>query len=187
MRLSSSKKPLQCWSEAAPQRDDAEANLGVADQPATQANSQVGLAIERRRRGAGVLSGAGETAIRLFCPIGQTGCWSTYLRSSPSAAGRLSFGIGGAVVALVADRAATCQRGGCQRIGPVPADIKGLVAGPIATATVRRRADLTAAPPSDLSRAFVPLLRPRYSPPPRRRRSRLPPPPCLVQDGELCG
>ena len=99
---------------------------------------------------------AGKTAIRLFCPAGA----ARLLVNIPGfrAVGseeRLSFGSGGAVVALVADTRGDRQRGGVSAAGAVPAELATLIAGPVSVTYGAQASGPHPAPAPELARAFV--------------------------------
>ena len=129
----------------------------------------------------------GATALRLFCPTGA----DRLIVNVPTfrAIGseeRLSFGSGGVVAALVADSRGDAQRGGVSGAGAVPADLKGLVAGPVSASYGAQVSGPHPAPPEELARRFVTACfdgaasagQAASRPTPATS-------PCLVQDGEL--
>ncbi|MEO6581657.1 MAG: hypothetical protein ABIN68_02480 [Sphingomicrobium sp.] len=133
------------------------------------------------------LEALGGTAIRLFCPAGQ----NLLLVNIPSfkpigSEERLSFGSGGNAVALVADPRGDAQRGVVSGSGPIPDDLKGLVAGPVAASYGAQNSGPYPTPPADLARAFVTACFNQASAAgqaaskPASATS-----PCLVQDGDL--
>ncbi len=180
--------------EGCAQHDDGAANLGLvnADQPNAASVVAAGrLRWDLQSSGEGVSLAfgreSGAPAIRLFCPARK----NLQLVNVPSfnpigSEERLSFGSGGNVVALVADPRGDAQRGGVSGSAPVPDDLKGLVAGPIAASYGAQRSGPHAAPPPDLSRSFVTFcfeqasaaLQAASKPTPSTSA-------CLVQDGEL--
>jgi uncharacterized membrane protein len=132
-------------------------------------------------------SAGGATAIRLFCPAGRNELVVNVPAFEPiGSEERLSFGSGGNVVALVADPRGDAQRGGVSGVGPVPDDLKALVAGPISASYGAQRSGPHPAPPAEASRAFVSACFEHSSAAlqaaskPGAATS-----PCLVQDGEL--
>jgi len=113
-----------------------------------------------RSSGEGValalVSGAGSTAMRLFCPAAR----SELLVNVPSfkpigSEERLSFGSSGEVVALVADSNGDAQRGGVSGSGAVPGNLAALVSGPVSASYGAQSSGPHPAPPGDLARAFV--------------------------------
>lgn len=170
-------------------RDGAEVNVVAnTDQAIASASAVLRWDLKASSKGIALalISEAGATSIRLFCPTGQ----NILLVNVPSfkpigSEERLSFGSGGNVVALVADPRGDAQRGGVSGSGPVPDDLKGLVAGPIAASYGAQHSGPHAAPPADLARPFVSAcfehasaaLQAASKPTPSTS-------PCLVQDGE---
>jgi uncharacterized membrane protein len=174
------------------QRDDSAANLGPAEQPNAAAVAPAGgFRWDLRSSGEGValalVGESGATAIRLFCPAGQNRLLVNVPSFKPiGSEERLSFGSGGEVVALVADPRGDAQRGGVSGTGPVPDDLKGLVAGPIGASYGAQHSGPHAAPPSELSRPFVTACFGHASAALKAASKRTPATsPCLVQDGKL--
>lgn len=129
----------------------------------------------------------GAAVLRLFCPVAA----DRLVVSIPAfraiaSEERLSFGSGETVVALVADPRGDAQRGGVSGAGAVPADLKGLVAGPVSASYGAQASGPHPMPPQDLSRQFVTACFngaaaagvAASKPSPSTN-------PCLVQDGEL--
>ena len=130
---------------------------------------------------------AGAPALRLFCPAAADRLVVTVpaFRAVGSEE-RLSLGSGETVAALVTDPSADAQRGGVSGSGKVPADLKGLVAGPLSASYGAQVSGPHPMPPAELSRRFViacfkgaevagiAASKPTASTSP-----------CLVQDGEL--
>lgn len=167
-------------------REAPESNAGVAE-PAGAAQPRWDLQSSGEGVALAFRSASGEPAIRLFCPAGK----NEFLVNVPSfrAIGseeRLSFGSGGTVAALVADPRGDAGRGGVTGSGPVPDDLKGLVAGPVSASYGAQRSGPHAPPPADAARAFVSACFDHMSAAlqaaskPNAATS-----PCLVQDGEL--
>lgn len=134
-----------------------------------------------------LLNAAGSSAIRLFCPAGQNVLLVNVPAFKPiGSEERLSLGSGGNAVALVADPRGDAQRGGVSGSGPVPDDLKGLVAGPVSASYGAQRSGPHPTPPLDLARAFVSACFNQASAAgqaaskPTSTTS-----PCLVQDGDL--
>jgi uncharacterized membrane protein len=166
-------------------RDEPQANSGAAQPAAAQAMREAGW--DLHSSGAGVTlelrTAAGAAAIRLLCPAGG----KRLLVNVPAfkAIGseeRLSFGSGGAVVALVADSGGDTQRGGVTATGPIPATLATLVSGPVSASYGARSSGPHPAPPANLARAFVAACSGDAARP-------VPPPPppigaCLTQDGK---
>ncbi|MEO8547130.1 MAG: hypothetical protein ABI422_02055 [Sphingomicrobium sp.] len=101
-------------------------------------------------------SEAGATAIALSCAAGKDQLLVNVPSFKPiGSEERLSFGSGAQVVALVADPRGDRQRGGVSGSGPVPDDLKALVAGPVAVSYGAQRSGPYPAPPLDLARRFV--------------------------------
>jgi len=131
--------------------------------------------------------GAGGTALRLFCPAGA----DRFIVNVPAfrAIGseeRLSFGGGGTVEALVADSRGDAQRGGVSGTGAVPADLKGLIAGPISASYGAQVSGPHPAPPADVARRFVTACFDGAASAGQAASRPTPPTsPCLIQDGEL--
>lgn len=101
-------------------------------------------------------SASGGTAIRLFCPAGENRLLVNVPAFRPiGSEERLSFGSGGAVVALVADPRGDRGRGGVSGTAAVPDDLAALVAGPISASYGAQTSRPHAPPPANLARAFV--------------------------------
>ncbi|HEX8580463.1 MAG TPA: hypothetical protein VF655_12840 [Allosphingosinicella sp.] len=105
-----------------------------------------------------VLSGA--SGMRLFCPAGGTQLLVNAPGFHPIASEeRLSFGSGGAVMALVAGTKGDRQRGGITGVGPVPAELQSLLAGPVSASYGAQVSGPHAAPPTELAKAFITACR----------------------------
>ena len=173
-------------------RDAGSSNLVVANsgQPAGTASVQAaGWNLQSSGEGVALalLSPSGATAIRLFCPAGQTRLLVNVPKFEPiGSEERLSFGSGGNVVALVADPSGDAQRGGVTGSGPLPDDIKGLLEGPITASYGAQTSGPHPVLPAELHRQFVTACFERVdaaaeaASKPTASTS-----PCLVQDGEL--
>lgn len=172
-------------------RGATEANLGVVNAGQPLAARSAGHHWDMKSNSEGLalvlLNQAGGTAIRLLCPSGRNQLLVNVPSFQPiGSEERLSFGSGGNVVTLVADPRGDVQRGGVSGSGPVPDDLKGLVAGPVAASYGVQHSGPYAAPPLDLARPFVTAcfehvttaLQAGSKPTPSTS-------PCLVQDGEL--
>jgi uncharacterized membrane protein len=170
-------------------RDGAGSNLVGGEQPGdVEAAQEPSWTLRSGDDGAALaLRSPTATVIDLFCPAGQNRLRVNVPAFKPiGSEERLSFGSGGEVVALVADPRGDAERGGVSGTGPVPDDLKGLVAGPIAASYGAQASGPHPAPPSDLSRPFVTAcfehataaLQAGSKPTPSTS-------PCLVQDGEL--
>jgi uncharacterized membrane protein len=133
-----------------------------------------------------LLAAEGAATIRLFCPAGAGRLVVSVPGFRPvGSEERLSFGSGGAVVALVADPRGDAQRGGVTAAGDVPAEFPALVGGPVSASYGAQRSGPHPAPPPDLARGFVAACRERTAatgpgPPPSDARVSA----CLMQDGE---
>ncbi len=133
-----------------------------------------------------LLASEGRATIRLFCPSAQNRLLVNVPGFRPiGSEERLSFGSGGAVVALVADPSGDRQRGGVSGTGEVPDNLAALVGGPLSASYGAQVSGPHPAPPRGLSRAFaaacgegVAPARPPASPPAAASN------PCLVQGGE---
>ena len=180
--------PALIVAACSPQRP-SQSNAGTAE-PAQPAQGRE-PAWDLQSSGEGValalVSGQGNTAIRLFCPAGRNELLVNVPSFKPiGSEERLSFGSGGNAVALVADPRGDAERGGVSGSGPVPDDLKGLVGGPISASYGAQRSGPHAAPPANSSRAFVTACFQNASAAlqaaskPNAATS-----PCLVQDGQL--
>jgi uncharacterized membrane protein len=139
--------------EPAPSDDSG---AGEPSQPAKPVELRWDLASSGEGVALALLSGEGNTAIRLFCAAGK----KEILVNVPSfrpigSEERLSFGSGGEVVALVADPRGDPQRGGVSGSGAVTSDLAALVAGPVSASYGAQSSGPHPAPPADLTRAFV--------------------------------
>ena len=131
-----------------------------------------------------LLSGAGSTAMRLFCPAAS----NELLVNVPSfrpigSEERLSFGSGGEVVALVADPSGDAQRGGVTGASAVPGNLTALVSGPVSASYGAQVSGPHPAPPGNLAQAFVracakETAKPAPLPTPQPAGA------CLTQDGK---
>jgi uncharacterized membrane protein len=132
-------------------------------------------------------SAAGATAIALACAAGKDQLLVNVPSFKPiGSEERLSFGSGGQVVALVADPRGDRQRGGLSGSGPVPSDLKALLAGPIAASYGAQRSGPHEASPSDLTRSFVTAcFEHRTAALQAASKPTASTSACLVQDGEL--
>jgi uncharacterized membrane protein len=107
-----------------------------------------------------LLSADGRAIVRLFCPAGANRLVVNVAGFRPiGSEERLSFGSGGAVTALVADPRGDAQRGGVSGSGAVPAELPGLVGGPVSVSYGAQTSGPHPAPPPDLSRAFLAACR----------------------------
>ncbi|MEO7540985.1 MAG: hypothetical protein ABIS66_03445 [Sphingomicrobium sp.] len=145
--------------------------------------------MESNRDGSSLalLNATGGTAIRLFCRAGKNLMLVNVPSFKPIASEeRLSLGTGGNVVALVADPRGDTLRGGVSGSGPVPDDLKALVAGPVSASYGAQRSGPHPAPPPNLARAFVTTC---FSQATAASQAASEPTsttsPCLVQDGDL--
>ncbi|HYN45857.1 MAG TPA: hypothetical protein VES64_04115 [Allosphingosinicella sp.] len=128
----------------------------------------------------------GRATIRLFCPSAQSRLLVNVPGFRPiGSEERLSFGSGGAVVALVADTGGDRQRGGVSGTGAVPGNLAALVGNPLSASYGAQSSGPHPAPPQALSRAFVAACsegaapaRPPVSPPLAASS------PCLTQGSE---
>jgi len=103
-----------------------------------------------------LLSAAGETSLRLFCPAGGQRLIVNVPAFRPvGSEERLSFGSGGEVVALVADTRGDAARGGVSGEGPVPTNLAALIGGPVAVNYGAQNSGPHPAPSSALARNFV--------------------------------
>ena len=178
-----------CAPRAAPETNP-ETNIAAPGQPEPAAVAP-GAGWNLQSSGEGValalLAAGGTAAIRLFCPAGENRLLVNVPAFKPiGSEERLSFGSGGTVVALVADPRGDGRRGGVSGSGPVPDDLKGLVAGPVAASYGAQRSGPHPAPPANLSQPFVTACFDHLAAAlqaaskPTAATS-----PCLVQDGEL--
>ena len=133
-----------------------------------------------------LLAASGPAAIRLFCPAEQGRLLVDVPAFRPvGSEERLSFGSGGAVVALVADPRGDRRRGGVSGSGAVPGNLAALVAGPVSASYGAQTSGPHPAPPANLARAFAAACGegtgPARPPPESPAASASP---CLVQDGQ---
>ncbi|HEY0148182.1 MAG TPA: hypothetical protein VGB70_04195 [Allosphingosinicella sp.] len=102
----------------------------------------------------------GPSGMRLFCPAGGKQLLVNVPGFRPiGSEERLSFGSGGAVVALVADTNGDSQRGGVSGAGAVPAELAALLAGPVSASYGAQTSGPHPAPPAELARAFTAACR----------------------------
>lgn len=173
-------------------RENAEANRGAASGNQASGGAEApspGWDLQSSGEGVALAlaSPDGGTAIRLFCPTGQTSLLVNVPAFKPiGSEERLSFGSGGNVVALVADPRGDVQRGGVTGSGPLPDDIKGLLEGPITASYGAQTSGPHPILPTELHRQFITACFERVdaaaqaASKPTASTS-----PCLVQDGEL--
>ena len=170
-------------------RDDGAANLGVgnADNSVAAGGPQWNLQSSGEGVWLALMGESGAPAIRLLCPAGQNQLLVNVPSFKPiGSEERLSFGSGGEVVALVADTRGDPKRGGVSGTSPVPDDLKGLVAGPVAASYGAQHSGPHPGPPAELATRFVTAcfdqfrvaLEAASKPTPATS-------PCLVQDGQL--
>jgi uncharacterized membrane protein len=138
--------------------EPSQSNAGVAEPSQPAKAGQLGWDLQSSREGAALAlqSGAGNTAMRLFCPAAK----NQFVVNVPSfkpigSEERLSFGSGGEVVALVADPSGDVQRGGVSGSGTVPANLAALVSGPVFASYGAQVSGPHPAPPGDLAQAFA--------------------------------
>jgi uncharacterized membrane protein len=161
----------------------SQSNTRTAEQPSEP--EQTGQARwDLQSSGEGValalVSGAGSTAIRMFCPAATSQLLVNVSSFKPiGSEERLSFGSGGEVVALVADPRGDAQRGGVSGSGGVPGDLMALISGPISASYGAQPSGPHPAPPAELARAFVrACAKETPQPPPQPAGA------CLTQDGK---
>lgn len=128
-------------------------------------------------------NGGGGRALTLFCPAGSSDLLVNVAAFRPvGSEERMSFGSGGTAIALVADPAGDRGRGGVSAAGPLPAELRAILAGPISVNYGAQNAGPFAAPPPELAGNFLAGCRGRAAAPPA------PAPkaahPCEMQDGE---
>ncbi|HEY7809882.1 MAG TPA: hypothetical protein VIA98_05855 [Allosphingosinicella sp.] len=103
---------------------------------------------------------SGASGLRLSCPAGGNQLLVNVPGFRPiGSEERLSFGGGGAVVALVADTKGDTQRGGVTGAGPVPAELPSLLTGSVSASYGAQTSGPHAAPPAELAKAFVAACR----------------------------
>ncbi|MFP7721775.1 hypothetical protein [Lysobacter sp. A3-1-A15] len=98
----------------------------------------------------------GDTALRLFCPVG-TGTWLVNAPGFEPIASeeRFSFGHAANVATLVADGSGDAARGGVTGEGPVPRDLRGLLSSPVSASYGAQTSGPHAAPSAEQVAAFV--------------------------------
>jgi uncharacterized membrane protein len=160
----------------------SQSNAGVTEpsEPATADELRWDLQSSGEGVALALLSGSGNTAMRLFCPAARNELLVNVPAFRPvGSEERLSFGSGGEVVALVADPSGDAQRGGVSGSGAVPADLGRLVSGPVSASYGAQSSGPHPAPPVDLAQAFVRACAketPKPAPQPAGA--------CLTQDGK---
>lgn len=167
--------------------DERAANPGNAVEAPAAERVAPRWTLEASGEGSALMFDDGATILRLFCPAAVDRLVVTVpaFRAIASEE-RLSFGSGGNVVALVADPRGDARHGGVSGAGAVPADLKGLVAGPVSASYGAQSSGPHPMPPQELSRQFVTACFNGASvagiaaSKPTASTS-----PCLVQDGEL--
>jgi uncharacterized membrane protein len=171
-------------------REVPDANLAASGQPETSAAPRpAGWDLQSSGEGVALVynAGAGTAAIRLFCPAGE----NRFLVNVPAfrpigSEERLSFGSGGTVVALFADPRGVGARGGVTGSGPLPADIKGLIEGPIVATYGAQTSGPHPVLSAEQHRQFVTACLDRVDAAAQAAsRPNASTSPCLVQDGEL--
>ncbi len=164
----------------------SQSNAGTAEP--SQPTERGGPSWDLQSSGEGValalVSGAGSTAIRLFCPAARNELLVNVASFKPiGSEERLSFGSAGEVVALVADPSGDAQRGGVSGSGAVPANLAALIAGPVSASYGAQTSGPHRAPPGGLAQAFVRACAKetvKPAPPPALQ----PAGACLTQDGK---
>src|SRR5687768_2907165 len=189
MRISTSLVVASLFLSSCAPRESGDSVVNQTDQPTAPAPTEAGWDLQSSGEGVALafVAPGGATTIRLFCPGGQNRLLVNVPAFKPIASEeRLSFGSGGDAAALVADPRGDAQRGGVTGSGPLPDDIKRLVAGAIAASYGAQTSGPHAAPPENLSRPFVTACFEhataalQQASKPTTSTS-----PCLVQDGEL--
>jgi uncharacterized membrane protein len=128
---------------------------------------------------------AGEAAIRLFCPSGDSGLLVNVPGFEPiGSEERLSFGGGGNVVALVADTRGDSQRGGVSGTGAVPEDLAALLSGPVSASYGAQTSGPHPAPPAQLASSFVAACKDVRAAASTEVQGSQPAGACRVQDGQ---
>jgi uncharacterized membrane protein len=103
-----------------------------------------------------LLSGSGNTTLRLLCDAGRNRLRVNVPAFRPvGSEDRLSFGGGGEVVALVADPRGDAQRGGVTGTGPAPFNLLALLGGPVSAHYGAQNTGPHPAPPREQARAFA--------------------------------
>lgn len=126
---------------------------------------------------------SGPAAVRLFCPARGKNLLVNVPAFRPiGSEERLSFGSGGSVVALVADTRGDAARGGVSGTGAVPAELAGLLNGPVAASYGAQTSGPHPPPPPALVRGFAAACTQAAAPEPAA--SAAGENPCLVQDGQ---
>ena len=139
-------------AEGCAQHDGQATNLGNGEQADSATVGPPRWALQSTTEGAslGFVSESGAPAIRLLCPARQDRLVVNVPSFNPiGSEERLSFGSGGEVIALVADPHGDSVRGGVSGSGPVPDDLKGLVAGPIAASYGAQHSGPHRGPPAE--------------------------------------
>lgn len=176
----------------APNAANAAASASSPSEPAPTGNAMASAApgwdLQSSGEGVALVLGAedGKTAIRLFCPAGEDGLLVNVPAFRPiGSEERLSFGSGGAVVALVADTRGDAQRGGVSGTGEVPDNLAALVGGPLSVNYGAQDSGPHPAPPANLARSFVAACGEAPAEPPPTPPAKAPPTasvnPCMMQ------
>ena len=182
MRTSGLIIPALLVSACSPQAP-SETNAGVAEpsKPAEAGEARWDLQSSGEGVALALVSGSGNTAIRLFCPAASNELVVNVPSFKPiGSEERLSFGSGGEVVALVADASGDAQRGGVTGTGAVPADLSALISGPVSASYGAQSSGPHPAPPENLARALVVACAKENAKPPAPK----PAGACLTQDGK---
>src|SRR5918993_617163 len=136
----------------------SQSNAGTAEPSQPRQGGQPSWDLQSSGEGVALalVSGAGNTAIRLFCPAARNELLVNVPSFKPiGSEERLSFGSGGEVVALGADPRGDAQRGGVSGRGAVPGNLAALVSGPVSASYGAQTSGPHPAPPAELARAFV--------------------------------
>jgi len=147
-------------SDAPAEPTNAAANVGVPPAAGRRDQDPLGERWDLRSSSEGaalaLLTASGGTTVRLFCPSRTNRLLVNVSGFRPvGSEERLSFGSGGAVVALVADPRGDARRGGVTGSGEVPANLAALIDGPVAVNYGAQDSGPHPAPPVGLARTFV--------------------------------
>jgi uncharacterized membrane protein len=164
----------------------SQSNAGTAEPAQPRQGGQPSWDLQSSGEGVALalVSGAGNTAIRLFCPAARNELLVNVPSFKPiGSEERLSFGSGGEVVALVADPSGDAQRGGVSGRGAVPGNLAALVSGPVSASYGAQTSGPHPAPPGRIAQAFVracaeETVKPAPQPAPQPAGA------CLTQDGK---
>jgi uncharacterized membrane protein len=175
-----------CGQSDAPEQNTGEPRANDGPAPGAQTRTAPAWTLQSGGEGSALVLAAadGAAAVRLFCAARGKQLIVNVPAFRPIASEeRLTVGSRGNAEALVADPRGDAQRGGVSGIGPVPANLAALIAGPISVSYGAQSSGPHPAPPQDVAAEFVAACAagPAEQPPPQIAPAAAA---CLAQDGK---